>query len=243
MITKEQRKKIEELVVKVMSILDVSNKNPTHYQEMFKGMSDVEFEKYLKGMASDDDNNFYLEVVPWENEPTLDAIKLAAKFLNLPLERNVYYRHDDNKDNPVRTSYPVPVGYMHVKRLQQILTKKTGFSTETSQRNTITGQLSGAASVGRVADEETIALATVENSDAILKELLGPRADNKDKRLQMYQAIQRDGFVSQRDLVGDSANQGTLNYLNVIFLGAGMQTDLIDATLINRASLDKNSRK
>lgn len=243
MISKAIRKAIEEKILKTFSLLDRSGRNTTEYQNMFKSMDDTAFEKFLKTLGSSFENNFYLEVLPWENEPTLNDIKAAAKEVGYNFKQFVYIRDEvDSNGKPVRTRYAVPVGYMHVKRLQQILTKKTGYSTEISQRNPITGQLSGASSVGRIADEETIALATVEGTDEVLKELLGPRADNKDKRLQMYQSIQRDGFVNQKDLVGDSGNQSTLNYLDVVLTGAGYKTDLVNPTELSRASLKKNSQ-
>ena len=150
----------------------------------------------------------------------------------------MYFKHDGAEDNPVRTIQRVPVGYLHVRRLQQLLMKKTSASTEASKRNHLTGQLSGADAVGRLADEESYALQTV-GAQNVLNELLGPRADNRDKRLQMYQAIEQDGFASYGKLTGDIKNQATINYLNVLLLGAGMQTDLIDKTELLRVTVDK----
>ena len=80
----------------------------------------------------------------------------------------------------------------------------------------------------------------------MLKELLGPRADNRDKRLQMYQAIERDGFARYGDLKGDLKNQPTINYLDTLLLAAGLKSDLIDSTELLRVSVDRpveNQRK
>ena len=55
----------------------------------------------------------------------------------------------------------------------------------------------------------------------------------------MYQAIEQDGFASYGKLTGDIKNQATINYLNVLLLGAGMQTDLIDKTELLRVTVDK----
>ena len=199
----------------------------------------------MKRLATDEDYHFYLDVQPYHNEPTLDQIEAAAKVTGTKLHQYVFFRHDGAQDNPVRTAQRVAVGYIHVRRLQQILAKKTSYSTDASKRSQLTGQLSGDDAVGRLADEEAYALKTV-GAESVLKELLGPRADNRDKRLQMYQAIERDGFARYGDLKGDLKNQPTINYLDTLLLAAGLKSDLIDSTELLRVSVDRpveNQRK
>ena len=238
-LTKEKRKKIEELVLRTMGILDATNANRDRYERFFKGMNDAAFVKWLEELKADPNKHFYLEVVPFENEPSFDQIKSAAKYLGVKLHQHVYYRHDlPPGAEPVATMVPVPVGYMHIRRLQQILSKKTSYSTDANKRNQLTGQLSGDDAVGRLADEESYGLKTV-NADVVLKELLGPRADNRDKRLQMYQAIEKDGFVRYEDLIGDSKNQPMLNYMDVILTAAGLKSDLVDSTNVLRTTVDR----
>jgi hypothetical protein len=118
------------------------------------------------------------------------------------------------------------------------LAKKTSYSTDASKRSQLTGQLSGDDAVGRLADEEAYALKTV-GAESVLKELLGPRADNRDKRLQMYQAIDKQGFVQYGTLKGDLKNQPTINYLDTLLLAAGLKSDLIDKTELLRVSVDR----
>lgn len=234
MITKEKRREIENKIYKVMDAFDKTGKNTEAYRKKFKAMSDEKFSQYFTKFLKDFNQNFYLEVLPWENEPSLKDIEEAAKIVDLKLTKYIYTRDHGNKDNPIRTMHRVPFGYMHIKRLQQILTKKTGYATDINQRNALTNQLAGESSVGRVADEETIALATIDGTENILKELLGARADNRDKRIKMYQSIQRDGYVNNSDLEGDVRSQGTLNYLDIILTGAGLRTDLVNETNILR---------
>ena len=92
--------------------------------------------------------------------------------------------------------------------------------------------------MGRLADEEAYALKTV-GAEAVLKELLGPRADNRDKRLGMYQAIEKQGYVQYGELKGDLKNQPTVNYLDTLLLAAGLKSDLIDTTELLRVSVDR----
>jgi hypothetical protein len=244
-LTSEKRRRIEKLVIDTMAALDKTGANPESYRKRFSEMSDPQFEDWLKRLSTDDDYHFYLSCQPYHNEPTLDQIEAAAKVTGTQLHQYVYFKHDGAQDNPVRTAYRCPVGWIHVRRLQQILAKKTSYSTDASKRSQLTGQLSGDDAVGRLADEEAYALKTV-GAESVLKELLGPRADNRDKRLQMYQAIERDGFARYSDLRGDLKNQPTINYLDTLLLAAGLKSDLIDSTELLRVSVDRpveNQRK
>jgi hypothetical protein len=146
----------------------------------------------LEGMRGDDAANFYLEVTPFNNEPTIDQIEAAAKMVGVNLEEHVYFRHDGDPSSPVRTRTKVPVGYLHIRRLQQILSKKTSYSTDVSKRSQVTGQLIGESKVGRLADEEAYALRTIGATYA-LKEFLGPPADVPGHRPRRLRALRRAG--------------------------------------------------
>ena len=236
--TREKRKRIEALVIETFEKLDKTGSNAAAYKKRLGDMSDAQFEEWVKRLATDEDYHFYLDVQPYHNEPTLDQIEAAAKVTGTKLHQYVYFRHDGAQDNPVRTAHPVPCGWIHVRRLQQILAKKTSYSTDASKRSQLTGQLSGDDAVGRLADEEAYALKTV-GAESVLKELLGPRADNRDKRLQMYQTIDKQGFVQYGTLKGDLKNQPTINYLDTLLLAAGLKSDLIDKTELLRISVDR----
>ncbi len=57
----------------------------------------------------------------------------------------------------------------------------------------------------------------------------------------MYQAIDRDGYVRYDELVGDTKNQHGLNYLNTLFLAAGLRADLVNETDLMRVTADRPS--
>jgi hypothetical protein len=244
-LTPDKRARIEKLVVSAFAALDETGANAAKYEKELKGMSDAQFTRWLDEFVRNEDKHFYLDVQPFHNEPTLEQIEKAAKITGTKLHQYVYFKHDGAQGDPVRTAKRLPCGYIHVRRLQQILAKKTSYSTEASKRSQLTGQLSGDDAVGRLADEEAYALKTV-GANAILRELLGPRADNRGKRLGMYHAIERDGYVQYKDLVGDTKDQPTLNYLNTLLLAAGLKSDLVDSTELLRVSVDRpieNQRK
>ena len=74
-----KKKKIIDLVDKTLTFLDTDGTNRKHYKEMLSKMSLPQLEKYIKSLK-DPDTNFYLEIIPNKNEPSLDSIKKMFGF-------------------------------------------------------------------------------------------------------------------------------------------------------------------
>lgn len=237
---KKRRKAIESKVLEVFNTLDKSGKNGEKQAAIFKGMTDAQFDSWYTGFMADPDAHFYIEVTPYDNEPTLKDIKAAAKVINVPLEEYVYYPHEAVDGKPVRSAKKVPVGYLHLKRLQQVLSKKNAFGFDASTRNPITGQVTSDSKIARNSDAETYAL-TLMNADSTLRELNGPRADNAKARSEMYRQISVDGYARLRDLPNDTSQKQVLNLVDVYLLSAGLESDLITDGNVFLSTLQKNS--
>ena len=110
--------------------------------------------------------------------------------------------------------------------MMQTLEKKNSGSTSNTQRNPLTGQVTGDDKNGRNSDVETYSLLAT-GAEYALKEFLGPRADDEVARNEMATAIAKNGYVSMKDLTNDKANKTSLNTLNIYFLMQGFKTNLI----------------
>ena len=221
--TPEKRKRIIDLIHDTYKHLDPIGANGKKYVDFIENMDDKELEKWIGKLKSGEDN-LRLEIIPFKNEPSLDDIEKAAEVVGVPLHSRVIFRHDGME---YKTKEKVPVGYINIKRLQQILEKKMSYNVNNTLTNQITGQLAGDSDVARVSVQETYALTTM-SADETLKEMMGPRSDNLTKKEQFYQALERDGFVRQDEILGDVKSQRTLNFLNTLLIGAGLWSDLVD---------------
>jgi hypothetical protein len=224
--TKSNRQRAEALIYKVLNVLDKSGINVRKYKEFFGKMTDEQFDKYMKGFLKDEEENFYLEILPNKNEPTLQQIKGALDILKVPTDEYVFLRHDGHKDDPIRTAYKVPVGYITIKRVQQILSKKNTYSLDIAQRNMKTGQVTGHDKIARISDIESYSLVAI-GADSALKEFLGPRADNSTAKTDMYKDINLYGYSYLKDMGQDITENQTLNTLYVYLMGAGLGNDLL----------------
>jgi hypothetical protein len=227
MISPSKRKQIEELFYGTMDRLDPTGANSKRYREMFGAMDAKEFSAFAERMAKDEDFGPYLSVMPWVNEPSIGDIKKAAAFLKVPLDEHVFFPHQSTADGrPIRTNKPVPVGYLMMRRLQQVLKKKNTQSIDTRQRNPVTGQVTGDSKVARDSDSENYALTAI-GADAVLRELHGPRADNVSAMNDLYRDLSVQGFARLGDLTNDVGKKTTLNAFDVYLLGAGLRSDLL----------------
>ena len=151
-----------------------------------------------------------------------------AEYLKVPLMEHVAipYLNNGDEDNIVVTPEPVPVGWIHEKRMQQTLLKKNSGSTSIKKRNPNTGQVINEDKNARNSDVETYSMIAIGAING-LKEMQGPRADDTLMKDQMYSAINRNGYVKLEDLDSLPENKVALNTLDAYFMMMGFTTNLV----------------
>jgi hypothetical protein len=237
LITKAKREEMEKLIYDVFSTLDTTESNTKKYQDMFSEMNDTQFDTFFKKLFASDDLYLPLDIVDYEKTISMDCLEKSAKVLNIPLfEKVVVPFSNMDKENPVITKYAVPVGYAHLKRLQQMLFKKNSTSTDISIRSSTTGQVTNDDKNARETDNENFALMSLGVEDG-MREFMGSRADDLVAKNEMYSSIAQKGYVSLNSLTNDVDNKVTLNTLDVYLIGCGLKSDIITSGLYLRKTL------
>ncbi|MDD3172099.1 MAG: hypothetical protein PHF63_00265 [Herbinix sp.] len=225
--TAQKRKKIEDLIYQTYLIMDPSGTNTDHYKNIFKSMSDAKFEQYIKGVLNNEDEYFIFHTVDYENDLRIENVEKAAEHLGVPLFEYVNMPYvNNNKENPIKTRHPVPVGYLHIKPMEQFRIKKNSASTEITTRSALTNQVVGKDKAGRESDQENFILTTLNAVDC-MRELNGPRSDDMVMKNAMYNDIIQKGYVSLNTLPDHLENKTTLNTVNVHLIGMGLNSDLV----------------
>jgi hypothetical protein len=238
-IDKAKRKKMEDLIYGVFDDLDPTKTNSNKYRATFGAMSDQQFDAFFKRFFASEDEYLVLDVVDYERDLKIEDVEKAAKRLGVPLFEKVAIPFvNKDSENPVITKYEVPVGYIHTKRMQQILSKKNTTSTEVGSRSALTGQVVGRDKNARDSDSENFALVTIDAQDT-LREFMGPRADDMVMKNEMYSHIAQKGFVSLDTLTNDVDNKATLNAIDVHLIGMGIKSDVITDGLVVKQTLSK----
>jgi len=237
---REKRKRIEELVLETVRRIDNSKMdNFKRYEAMFKFMNDADFEKWASSMGKELDDTIQMFQLPFE-EMKLSQIKDAAEYLKIPLEEYIWFRHHDPEG--IRTKMKVPVGFVHIKRVQQLLAKKNKYALDVEETELKTGQVKGESKVTSVTDPETFALTAI-NADAALREFLGPRADAQISKNQMYAQISQDGFATLEGLSKDVSQSTTLNTIDTYLLASGIRSDLVTNSLKTNFTIEEELKK
>ena len=241
-VEKKKNKKIKELVLGVVKAMDNDKQyNVKRYEDMFK-LFEQDPDSFRKWSVLNDDSldsSISMFCLPFE-EPSMPQIKAAADVIHCPLEEYIYYRMNDPRG--IRTKTKVPVGYIHIKRTQQLLSKKNHYAFTNDDRSLKTGDVKGEESkCASLSDVESFALQAID-ADETLKELLGPRADNQKAKLSMYREIARDGYCALQDLPKNTAGT-TLTTVNTYLLASGIRSDLINDSLKTEYTIDQDLKQ
>lgn len=222
-----RRKKMMDHLINCMNLLDPSGENAKLMRARYSKMSDAEFDKEMEEFFADEHEQFYLELIEFERDLTIEAIEECAAYMGVPLCERVavpYVNYD--LDNIVVTPTSVPVGYIHEKRMPQSIIKKNSGSINIKKRNAKTGQVTGEDKNARNSDMETYSMIAM-GANNTLREFMGPRADDLKAKSEMENFISKNGYVSQADLTNDPENKVALNSLDVYFLMQGFVTNLV----------------
>ena len=230
------RKAIENLLYSVYDALDPSGNNTDKFKMIFAPMSDKEFEKFIRDIVGNKNENFTLDIVEFEHMLKFEYCEKAADVLGIPLMEYVYMPHlSMDKSRVIVTKEKCLVGYINIKRTQQLLAKKNGLSLSNEKRSATTGQVVSTSTHkdknARDSDIEATMLVSL-GADKILQELHGPRADDLHMKLQMNKSIATKGYVLLDELDNLSTNKVTLNTVNTYLLGMMIKSDLVSPTYI-----------
>ena len=161
----KNRKKVEKLVYDTLKHLDPSGLNSEKYKKTFSTMSDKDFLTFWKRIKTDDTAHLYVETDLYgKNKITMESIKETSKFLKVPLEERINLKHKTADGSVITTERAVPVMYLHMKRMQQLLSKKNRMNADSdsgNKRSSITGGLNSSEKTGRYTDADIQALMSI----------------------------------------------------------------------------------
>ena len=221
--TNKLRKECEDLIYKVFDALDPSKANSNYYKEKFSKMSNDQFKKFISLRFP-----YRFHITPFEIEPTMTEIDKALKILNVPMLEKVAlpYLYEDENGNPV-TSKECLVGYLHIKKVQQFVTKKNAMSVDIAQRDMKTGLLISHDKNGKESDREFESL-VINGLTNTMKEFSTIRADAMEAKNLAYNTINTTGSVSLKELQIDQNDSLSKNLMNVYLLGACIYSNVVN---------------
>lgn len=236
---KNKRGQIETLIYRTLSAMDPSNINTDKYKAMFAKMNDSQFSKWVTDFLNDPKSNIRLDIEEFNKQRSLkyENIEKAAKAMNLKLYEYVYIPHvSSNPNRPVRTKTPVLVGYLNIKTVQQLQTKKSTGVINDLDRDDLTGIAKGESKGGTFSGIENEILIGL-GADTVLSEICGVRGDNMVEYENMLEKISESGTCQLTDIKTNSLDKPTLLKTDLFLKAMGIKTDIVSEAYYNLGSL------
>lgn len=233
-----KRKKVEELACHVYDILDPTGSNTEYWKKYFAQMSDAQFEKWLKTKFP-----YKFQTRPFEIEPDMATIKKALDFMGVPLTERVAepFLYTNSRGEPVYTQETF-VGYIHLKKLKQFITKKNHMPIDIDQRDMKSGQLLAADKGARQSDREFEAL-QVMGLDYTTTEFSKIKADAMDAKNAAYNQINLTGDVRYDDINIDPTDSLSKNMISSYLIASHIQTNLVNSDYMLPSTLNRKKTR
>lgn len=236
---KTKRGQIETLIYRTMNALDPSGSNTGKYKAMFSKMNDAAFSKWVTQFLADPKANIRLDIEEFDKSKTLkyENVEKAAKQMNLDLYEYVYLPHvSSNPQRPVRTRTPVLVGYLNIKTVQQLQTKKSTGVINDLDRDDLTGIAKGESKGGTFSGIENEILIGI-GADNVLSEVCGVRGDNMVEYENMLEKISETGSCSLKDIKTNALDKPILLKTDLFLKAMGIKTDIVSEAYYNTGLL------
>lgn len=233
--TKKQREEVEELVIKYFDTVDKSHTNSDYYKKLFSEMDDNQFIKMMERKFP-----FRLHYRPSVVEPSMTDAENGLKVLGVPMleELNLGFLYT-NKDGKAVKSQKCLVGYTHLKKVQQMVTKKNKWATEIENRDMKTGLLKSGDKGAGTSEREFESLTTL-GLEKTIEEFSKPKADAMLAKNVMYSNISTTGMVKLEDLPNDVDDSLSRNLMDVFMIGSHLSTNLMNQDNYTPTTLKKS---
>ena len=224
---KTARMKAEQKIYELLDDLEgcKDGYNSGVYKTYFASLSDNEFAKFMDRLANEEWFNLFFEVKMNDTKktPNMNRIKKVLDKYKIPMCEYVVspYKNMDNENPPISAT-PVPVFYGVVRPMQQLLSKKEAYSSDRDHVNLLTGQVTSSSKGSQFSNMQSIALTTSNQTD-IVKELLGPRADDDVSKKRMLDQIADTGEFDINSIPIRTKDKQSFETVRCMLIGAGLR--------------------
>ncbi len=200
--------------------------NAKEYKLYFDSLSDKEFFTFMSRLANEEWFNlrFQVDLMDKKDTPSIERMKKVADQYDIHLGEYVAYpfKNQNDLENPPISATPVPVIYTHVRPLQQMLSKKQAYASDTDSTNLLTGQVTGDSKASTFSNMQSLACVTSNQTD-VVKEMLGPRSDDEESKSKMISQIEETGDFDINSISIRTKDKQSLETMRVMLIGAGFR--------------------
>ena len=221
-----KRKTAEAYILKFVDKIAIGGQNKTLYINLFKSMSDKEFNTFMENLRDDKQT---LSVIC----PNGGDVKISVEN-NFKVAKEVgheFFQHltitGDRDLPPYKTPNKYFVLKLPVKRASQLLSKKISIPKDNKSIDLSTGAPTGKSAAAKITNPEIQLLVGMglENS---VKELLSARSSDPGKRNALNNLLYKTGQATQRDVDEYSTGNVASNTLNKMWNASHIRSSILE---------------
>ena len=219
-----KRKKVEEFIISYIKKIVTGDENVNLYKNLFKSMSDSDFDKFMKDIR--DDKARLSIIVPNGNNKIKVDVKnnfKIAKELGFDFFQRLKIEEDGQETFITPTKHVVYK--MPIRRASQLLSKKISVPRDTSKKDLLTGQVTGDSASSKITNPETQVLIGLGMKDT-LKELMKIRGGDNGSLNAMNKMLYTQGSASQDQVNLYQTGVTSTKTLKMYFLGMHIRSTL-----------------
>lgn len=226
----KNRAKAEQQILELMKDIDKSGHNVEEWKKILKGMSDKDFEDYMKGILNGDMSLVVFAPHYGNSGITTDNnIKVAKKYNIKMFEKLIYEGNPNVPDHKTNIEFLV-IDLPIRRQSQNIISKANNPPTNLSYTSTIDEtvyQPTGDSKGAKISYPELNVLMGMSTDEAplddVIEEVFMVRGGDKGS-LKAYEAsMLRYGSVDLKAIKPYSTGVASTQYLKTIFLAKGMK--------------------
>jgi hypothetical protein len=206
----KKRKVVEAYIIDAMGKIDKSGINAELYRNVFKNMTDNEFDHFMHTLKEGD--SFVSIFVPPDGDVdiTVENNFKVAKELGIEFLQNIQY--DDKRVSAVKTS----VLWYNFRRLKQTTAKGSKVHSDMRKRNVLTNTVVWDSAGGGLSLPEIDVLIAYGLTDTV-KELIGPRGGDAGANRAMLRDILDGKEVNLDEVMKESTSRESKNVLKAMY--------------------------
>ena len=192
-----KRKQAEAIIYKGVDEIDPSGTNSTMYKELFKNMSDKDFNKMMDAIVNDEYGIF---IIAPNDHPDIkldiDRNKEILDRRGVKLFNRLIVSEGDIEYSPTQEFMIID---LPVRRMIQTVAKKSIVREDIKSRNALTGQVAGKSNSGAITAPEISTLKSI-GAKNFLKEIASARGGDVQTSGLLHSKLFLNGSASLKDV-------------------------------------------
>lgn len=220
----KNRKEVEDYIIDNINEIVGDNSNEPLYKEMFRNMSNIDFDQYMKDIESG--TKYLVVIVPnmGKTKLSVDRNLKIAKKLKVEFFQRIWFTQEDTNEK-----YLSPIPYMildlPIRRQSQLLDKKMSIPEDQHTVDIFTNQPAGKSKGGRVAYTELQVL-TAMGLDNCINELIKMRGGDEGGYRALTKSLKETGSVDLNVANQYATGVQSTRTLKTFLTGAHLQNTL-----------------